>query len=86
MKDTEIIPNYEYVDDDAHDLEITVEVEWQSFEPKPDLHATDEFLPEHNIVKDNCHERELDDRELERQRKEYSDSINSPVLPVYKPK
>jgi hypothetical protein len=50
------------------------------------LNAPDEFLPEHNIVKDNYLERELHDRELERQRKEYSDSINSPVLPIYKPK
>ena len=72
--------------EETPDLEITVEVEWQSGEQKPDLHAPDEFLPEHNIVKDDYHERELDDRELERQRKEYSDSINSPVLPIYKPK
>ena len=72
--------------EETPDLEITVEVEWQSGEQKPDLHAPDEFLPEHNIVKDDYHERELDDRELERQRSEYSDSINSPVLPVYKPK
>jgi hypothetical protein len=72
--------------EETPDLEITIEVEWQSYEPKPDLHAPDEFLPEHNIVKDGYHERELDDRELERQRKEYSGSINSPVLPPYKPK
>ena len=72
--------------EETPDLEIIVEVEWQSGEQKPDLHAPDEFLPEHKIVKDDYLERELDDRELERQRKEYSDSINSPVLPPYKPK
>jgi hypothetical protein len=72
--------------EETPDLEITVEIEWQSGEPKPDLHTPDEFLPEHNIVKKDYPERELDDRELERQRKEYSDSISSPVLPVYKPK
>ena len=77
--------SYGYVEE-TPDLEITVEVGWQSCELKPDLHAPDEFLPEHNIVKDDCHERELDARELERQRKEYSDSINSPVLPIYKSK
>jgi len=71
--------------EETPDLEITVEVAWQSGEQKPDLHAADEFLPEHNI-KDGHHERELDDRELERQRREYSDSINSPVLPIYKSK
>jgi len=71
--------------EETPDLEITVEVAWQSGEQKPDLHAADEFLPEHNI-KDGHHERELDDRELERQRREYSDSVNSPVLPIYKPR
>jgi hypothetical protein len=72
--------------EETPDLEITVEVEWQPYEPKPDLHAPDEFLPEHNVIKDDFYERELDDSELERQRKEYADSINSPVLPAYKPK
>jgi hypothetical protein len=72
--------------EETPDLEITVEVEWQSYEPKPDLHPKDEFLPEHNVIKDDFYERELDDRELERQRKEYADGINSPVLPAYKPK
>jgi hypothetical protein len=68
---------------ESPDLEITIEVEWQSYEP--DLHQADELLAEHNI-KDDYHQRELDDRELEWQRKEYFDSINSPVLPLYKPK
>ena len=72
--------------EETPDLEITVEIGWQSCEPKPDLHAPDEFLPEQNIVKDDYFERELDDRELERQRKEYFDSINSPALTIYKPK
>jgi hypothetical protein len=85
MKDTEIIPNYEYVDD-TPDLEITIELEFPFYEPEPDLHAADEVLPEHNIIKDDYYERELDNRELERQRKEYFDSINSPKLPQYKPK
>ena len=66
------------------DLEITIDFEIPYYEP--DLHPADQVLPEHNIVKDNYLERELHDRELERQRKEYSDSINSPVLPAYKPK
>ena len=85
MKIMGIPPNPGYVEEPP-DLEITVEFEFPYYEPEPDLHAPDEFLPEHNIVKDDYHERELDDRELERQRKEYSDSINSPVLPIYKPK
>lgn len=67
------------------DLEITIEFEFPIYEPDPDLRPADEVLPEHNI-KDDHHQRELDDRELERQRREYSDSINSPVLPLYKPK
>jgi len=85
MKDTEIIPNYEYVDD-APDLEIIVEIEVPVYERKPDLHSADQTLPEHDFIKDDFYEREFGDRELERQRKEYSDSINSPVLPLYKPK
>ena len=85
MRIIELPTSYGHIEE-TPDLDITVEIEWQSYEPKPDLHAPDEFLPEHNIVKDNYPERELDDRELERQRKEYFDSINSPVLPIYKPK
>ena len=65
------------------DLEITIDFELPYYEP--DLHPADQVLPEHNI-KDDYYKRELDDRELERQRREYSDSINSPVLPIYKPK
>ena len=80
-----IPPDPGYVEE-TPDLDGIIEIEILLHEAKPDLHAPDEFLPEHNIVKDDYHERELDGRELERQRKEYSDSINSPVLPIYKPK
>ena len=68
------------------DLENIIEIEITVYEPDPDLHPIDEVLPEHNIVKDDYHEKELDERELERQRKEYSNSIKFPVLPPYKPK
>ena len=84
MRSIGLPTSYGHVEE-TPDLEITVEIGWQSCEPKPDLHPADEFLPEHNI-KDDYLERELDDRELERQRREYFDSINSPALPIYKPK
>ena len=85
MKDTEIIPNYEYVDNTPV-LDNIIEIEITVYEQDPDLNPIDEVLPEHNIIKDDYHEKELDDRELERQRNEYLDSIKSPVLPPYKPK
>ena len=56
------------------DLDNIIEIEITVYEPDP------------NIIKDDYHEKELDDRELERQRNEYLDSIKSPVLPPYKPK
>jgi hypothetical protein len=46
MKDTEIIPNYEYVDD-APDLEIIVKIQYQDCEQEPE-----ETFPEHYIFKD----------------------------------
>jgi hypothetical protein len=85
MRSIGLPTSYGYFEE-TPDLDGVIEIEISLYEPKPDLHQADEFLPEHNIVKDDYFERELDDRELERQRKEYFDSINSPVLPMYKPK
>jgi hypothetical protein len=85
MRSIGIPSNYGYVEEPL-DLGCIIEIEIISYDQEPDLHAADEILPEHNIVKNDYFERELDNNELEWQRKEYFDSINSPVLPLYKPK
>ena len=75
MRSIGLPTSYGHVEE-TPDLEIIIEIETY----EPDLQPEDEILPEH--IKHD----EMDDRELERQRNEYFDSINSPVLPPYKPK
>jgi hypothetical protein len=85
MKFTEIEP-YEELVDNTPDLDDIIEFEIRFYGPGLDLHTGVEFLPEQDIIKDDYRQRELNDRELERQRKEYFDSINSPGLPSFNAK
>jgi hypothetical protein len=74
MKFNDVDFEYDEFETPASGLEITIELELPI--PGEEVIIADKLLPDNYILKDANQEKQLDNIELERQRKEYQDSIN----------